>query len=217
LDPSLARAHAGLSFTHWLKAYLLAPAEASETAARAYQAAARAIAADPLDPSAQTALGRALWISGAVEDAAEPLTASVKLSPNFAFGHYAMGFIGCVSGDPKKGIEAIDTARRLSPLDPFLCAMHASRAIALLRLGRVEEAAGWGVRAALQPNAHAHVKRIGAICLAAVGKVELAREQARAIDREFPESSGELYYRSLRLAPDADRLMRSLGRVIGWT
>lgn len=82
-------------------------------------------------------------------------------------------------------LAAIDRARQLSPFDPFLCSMHASRAIGLLRLGRFRDAAKWGQRAAVQPNAHAHVRRLQAICLVATGKVEQAREQIQQIDRQF--------------------------------
>jgi DNA-binding winged helix-turn-helix (wHTH) protein/TolB-like protein/Flp pilus assembly protein TadD len=208
-DPTLARAYAGLSFTHWLKAYVLSPASTGEEVARAHEAAAAAVAADPLDPASQTALGRALWLGGQGDEGGAVLATSVELSPSYAFGHYALGFVECVSGDPARGIDAIDLARRLSPLDPFLCAMHASRAIALLRLGQNDEAMAWASRAARQPNAHGHVKRIEAVCLAAVGRVDEARSMAHLLDAQFPESSGARFVSSLRLHPDSERQFSS--------
>ena len=45
------------------------------------------------------------------------------------------------SGDPQAAIRESDHSRDLSPFDPLLFAMLATRALALVRLGRYDEAA----------------------------------------------------------------------------
>jgi len=212
LDPSFSQPYASLSFTHWMSAFMLAPGSEDEEAGLAFDAAARGVATDAFDPAAQAALGRALWIKGAPDEAVAALDTSVRLSPNFAFGHYSMGFIQSFSGDPQNGIDAIDRARELSPFDPFLCAMHVARAAALLRLGRTKEAAAWGVRAARQPNAHAHIQRLGAICLASAGKSDEANSLARYVSARSPGNGGEHFFRSLRLGRSDEALIRRLAR-----
>jgi hypothetical protein len=44
----------------------------------------------------------------------------------------------------------------------MLFGMLVARTLALVRLGRFEEAAEWGVKAAARPNAHAHILAIAA-------------------------------------------------------
>ena len=53
--------------------------------------------------------------------------------------------------------------------------MLATRAMALIRLGRFDEAADWAAKAAVRPNAHVHVLAIAAHCLALAGRVDEAR------------------------------------------
>ena len=64
--------------------------------------------------------------------------------------------------------------------------MLGARAMALVRLGRFEEAAQWAVKAAARPNAHAHILGIAAYSLALAGSLDEARAQADAIRRTLP-------------------------------
>jgi hypothetical protein len=74
------------------------------------------------------------------------------LSPNFALGHYTLAFVHSQAGDPHAAIAASDHSRRLSPFDPLLFGMLGARAMALVRLGRFEEAAEWGVEGRSSPQ-----------------------------------------------------------------
>jgi len=55
--------------------------------------------------------------------------------------------------------------RRRSPFDPLLFGMLGARAMALVRLGRFDEAAGWALKASARPNAHPHIQAIAAYSL----------------------------------------------------
>ena len=90
------------------------------------------------------------------------LERSIDLSPNFALGHYKLSFVRSIVGDPQAAITSADRSRNLSPFDPMLFGMLATRAMALVRLGQFEEAAGWAVKAAARPNALPHIHAIAA-------------------------------------------------------
>ena len=133
--------------------------------------------ADDRDPAAHWAMGRALWLRGRHDQSVVELERAIDLSPNFALGHYTLAFVHSQTGDPKAAIASSDHSRRLSPFDPLLFGMLGARAMALVRLGRFEEAADWAVKAAARPNAHPHILAIAAFSLALCG---LARRGARS-------------------------------------
>jgi hypothetical protein len=150
-----------------------------------------------------------------VDSSLTELDTSVDLSPNFALGHYTLAFIHAQSGDPQAAIRESDHSRDLSPFDPLLFAMLATRAIALVRLGRYDEAADWAGKAAARPNAHVHVLGIAAHCLALAERGEQARAIAAQIQRQEPGYGEEDYLAAFRFAPDAEALMRRSAVRIG--
>lgn len=185
LDPTFARAWAGLSFTHFQNAFQGWTERESEVD-RAYAAAGQSLMADDRDPAAHWAMGRALWLRGANDDSVTELRRSIDLSPNFALGHYTMAFVQSQAGDPRAAISSSDHSRRLSPFDPLLFGMLGARAMALVRLGEFEQAAEWAVKAAARPNAHPHILAIAAFTLALAGSLDEARAFAAAIRRDLP-------------------------------
>ena len=215
LDLTFSRAYAGLSFTHWQNAFLFKSAERQAETDRAFDAAGRSLLADHRDPAAHWAMGRALWLRG--EDAASvsALNEAVALSPNFAMGHYTLGFVQAQTGDPQAAVEATDVARQLSPFDPMLYAMCAARAFALFRLERCEEAAEWALKAAEKPNAHAHVHAIAALILAAAGRLEEAFRETGEIRKLRPIYSIDDFLSSFRVLRDQERACRIAAKQIG--
>jgi len=127
LDPTFSRSYAGLSFTHFQNAFLLQTHEREREIALAFETAGQTLEADPNDPAAHCAIGRALWLRREHDGAVEELDQSVRLSPNYALAHYALAFVHCQTGDPARAIEAADTAAHLSPLDPMLFAINGTR------------------------------------------------------------------------------------------
>src|SRR6201999_1054972 len=87
--------------------------------ALALESASQSLAADERDPAAHWALGRALWLRGEQGESIAELERSVELSPNFALGHYTLGFVHAQSGDPQLAMAASDRSRQLSPFDPL--------------------------------------------------------------------------------------------------
>lgn len=217
LDPGFARPYAGLSFTHFQDAFLgwTDRAEAEELA---YRTASQGLMADDLDPAARWALGRAQWLRGRLDESIAELDTCVDLSPNFAHGHYTRAFVHAQSGDAQLAIEATDHARDLSPFDPMLFAMLATRALALLRMGRYDEAAAWAMKAAARPNAHVHIMAIAKHCLALAGRQPEAMTMAAAIQRVQPGYRLEDFLAGFHYSADAESIMRQADRrVADWS
>ena len=110
LDPTFARAYAGLSFTHFQNAFQGWATRAPEID-RAFDAAGQSLMADDRDPAAHWAMGRALWLRGARTRRIAELEQAVDLSPNFALGHYTLAFVHSQSGDPQRRHRRPPTTR----------------------------------------------------------------------------------------------------------
>ncbi|MEF2552544.1 LuxR C-terminal-related transcriptional regulator [Aurantimonas sp. A2-1-M11] len=216
MDPTYARAHAGLSFTHFQNAFLLRPQDREQEAERALKTAGLSLAADERDPTAHWAMGRALWLAGSDGEAVSELRTSVDLSPSFSMDHYALAFVSCQSGDAEAAVTASDHARELSPFDPMLFGMLGARAMALFRLGAFEEAADAAVSAASRPNAHVHIQAIAALCLAAAGRLDLARSYAGIVRRNAPGYRIDDYFAAFRFPLDVRAFYREQADLIGF-
>ncbi|WP_233238821.1 transcriptional regulator [Bordetella sp. LUAb4] len=214
LDPTYSRAYAGLSFTYWQDAFQHW-GERKAAMDQALKAAGDSVIADDRDPAAHWAMGRALWLRGNQDSSLAELQRAVDLSPNFALGHYTLGFVHCQSGDAQAAIGSADHSRHLSPFDPLMFGMLAVRALALVRLGRVEEAADWAVKAAMRPNAHVHILAIAAHCLAIADRVDEARGFLALIRKAQPAYRVGDFLAAFRLTPDAQALFKEAARRIG--
>ena len=214
LDPTFARAHSGLSFTYFQNAFQgWAPRD--EAIDRAFESAGQSLMADDRDPTAHLAMGRALWLRGQQDQSVAELETSIDLSPNFALGHYSLAFVRAQAGDALAAIASSDHSRHLSPFDPLLFGMLASRAIALVRLERFEEATDWAVKAAARPNAHAHIVAIAACTLALAGALDEARAHATKLRRMHPRYRIDDLLAAFRFDPQGARLFQQGARRIG--
>ncbi|MFZ1016788.1 MAG: hypothetical protein WAN39_02845 [Candidatus Cybelea sp.] len=214
LDPTFARAHAGVSFTHFQNAFQGWTPREPEIAA-AFEAAGQSMMVDDLDPGAHLAMGRAFWLRGQHDRAVTEVQAAVDLSPNFSFGHYTLAFVHSQTGNPQFAISSADYSRSLSPFDPMLFGMLGSRALALVRLARFDEAADCGMKAAARPNAHAHILAIAALTLALAARLDEARAQLVAINRIEPGYCVDDFLTAFQFAPDGEQLFRSAAKSIG--
>ena len=214
LDPTFARAYAGLSFTHFQNAFQ-GWAEREPEIDRAFETAGQSLMVDDRDPAAHWAMGRALWLRGHHDQSVLELEQSIDLSPNFALGHYTLAFVHSQAGSPEAAIASSDHSRHLSPFDPLLFGMLGARAIALVRLDRFEEAAEWAVKAAARPNAHPHILAIAAYSLALAGSLDEARAYAAAVHRTLPRYSVADFLRAFRFDAHGTALFREGAKLVG--
>jgi tetratricopeptide (TPR) repeat protein len=214
LDPTFAPAYAGLSFTHFQNAFQGWSAREPEVD-RAFETAGQSLIVDDRNPAAHWAMGRALWLRGQHDRSVLELEQAIALSPSFALGHYTLAFVHSQAGDPQAAIASSDHSRLLSPFDPLLFGMLGSRALALVRLGRFDEAAAWAVKAAARPNAHAHILGIAAYSLALAGSLEEARAQATALRKRQPNYSVADFLAAFRLDAQGVQLFGEGARRVG--
>lgn len=93
--------------------------------------------------------------------------------------------------------------------------MLGARAMALVRLGRFDEAARWAVKAAARPNAHPHIQAIAAFALALAGSLDEARAQAEAIRRALPAYRFADFLAAFQFDAQGAALFRKGARRIG--
>ncbi|PWW02248.1 DNA-binding winged helix-turn-helix (wHTH) protein [Hoeflea marina] len=179
LDPAFARAHAGLSFTHFQNAFLGFTRNSDEEVRRVRRHAERSLELDPLDPFVNLTMGRSEWLSGQPETALSWIDRAISLNPNYAFAIYNSALIGTLFGDGEANDEKVVRAIELSPIDPLNYAMLATRALTRSVRGNHEEAALWADRAAQSPNAHAQIFAIAAFANELIGEREKAMAYAR--------------------------------------
>ena len=214
LDPTFARAYAGLSFAHFQNAFLGWKKSAPEIE-RAYEAAGKSLMVDDRDPAAHWAMGRAMWLRGDQDQSITELERAVDLSPNFASAHYTLAFVHSQTGDPRAAISFSDHSRNLSPFDPLLFAMLGTRAVSLARLGEYDDAAEWAMKAAARPNAHQHIMAIAALTLGLAGRMDEANTYKEKIRERVPNYAMADFLAAFRYSPDAASLFRQAGVRIG--
>ncbi|MEO8545396.1 MAG: hypothetical protein ABI434_17565, partial [Burkholderiaceae bacterium] len=212
LDPGFARAHAGLSFTYYSRAFLDAVPTPDAEIGMALRHAQQSIDLDPRDAMGHWTLGRARFLAGEHDQAIRSVSNSLAVNPNFAQGHYALGFIRAHAGMPMQALPALATAERLSPYDPLLFAIEGSRAISLAIEGQYDEAAAWSIRATSEPNAHFHIQAVAAACLALANRNDEARGYAKRACSAHPGYSIRVFGRSFpqKFAAHRDLLAHAL-------
>jgi len=214
LDPTFARAYAGLSFAHFQNAFLGWKKPKPEVD-RAFDAAGKSLMVDDRDPAAHWAMGRALWLRGGQNQAITELERAVELSPNYATAHYSLAFVHAQSGDPHAAISFSDHSRQLSPFDPLLFAMLGARAISLARLGQYDDAAEWAIKAAARPNAHQHIMAIAACTLGLAGRIEEANTYKARIRERVSYYAMADFLAAFRFSDDAAAVFKKGGKRIG--
>lgn len=174
LDPHFARAFAARSFTSFQDAFLKYSGDPERARSDALRFAQKGMELDPLDPFANFNLARTFWLEGNPDGGLDMLDRAVLLSPNFSHGLYARAWTDVMAGRGARARASVTEAIELSPLDPFLYAMQATRGLSYLVEGDFQRAALWAEKGARAPGAHF---LIGAIAIAAH---ELNQDSAKA-------------------------------------
>ena len=99
----------------------------------------------------------------------------------------------------------------------MLFGMLATRAMALVRLGRFEEGASWAVKAAARPNVFPHIHAIAACCLALAGSLDQARAHVAAVRHTSPRYSLADFFTAFPFDRDGQTLFRRGARLVGLT
>lgn len=205
-DPHLARAHAGLSFTSFLDAFLRLTPDPALAAHNARRHAERSLELDALDPFANFTMGRTFWLSDEPDIAADWLGRAMALNPNYAQGFYASAFTAMLMGNAPATFAALDTSLHLSPLDPLLYGIHGVRAQMLIQQEDYEAAAGWADRAATTPGAHYLIAMIALVANGLCERHEQAARWRQTIRRLKPDAGSTDYFSAF---PTRDKKSRA--------
>ena len=207
LDPQFARAHAGLSFTSFLDAFLqLGPdVPAAKRAARRH--AERGLELDPLDPFANFTMGRSFWLTHDLDAAAGWLDRATTLNPNYAQGFYSSALTSMLAGNASATETGLDIALQLSPLDPLLYGFHGVRAQMMMQTGDYLSAARWGDKAASTPGAHYLIAMIALAANGLAGRHDQAARWRQEVRRRKADATNAHY---LAAFPTRDSASRSL-------
>ena len=196
LDPGFARAHAGLSFTHFQDAFLGFSSDVVGATEKARKHADKCVELDPLDPFVNLTMGRVEWLSGNPEVSLPWLERSIALSPNYAFAIYNSALVGTILGDGANNEGRVAKAMSLSPIDPLNYAMLATRALTHAVRGSHKTAAEWADRAVRSPNAHVQIYAIAAVTNELSGKRRKAEDYVGQIRRWQPRYARRDFMRS---------------------
>jgi adenylate cyclase len=120
LDPSFAGGYIGLASAISAAATAFGTAALAETQSREESLARRAISLDPSNAEAYVCLSVALRDSGDLAGALAEADRAVTLCPNLASAHGRKGQALVFSGEPRAGIDALETALRLDPRSPIM-------------------------------------------------------------------------------------------------
>jgi TolB-like protein len=196
LDPHFARAFAARSFTSFQSAFLKYSPDPRKDAENARRFAERSVEIDSLDPFGNFNLARTHWLDGDPDGGLALLARAIEVNPNFAQGHYARAWTDVMAGRGEAARASVDTALGLSPLDPFLYAMQATRGFACLIQGDYAGAAEWAERGARSPASHF---LIGAIAVAAHrlhGDLDRANYWTRNVRARRADASIEHFFKA---------------------
>ena len=207
LDPHFARAHAGLSFTSFLEAFLHLGPHLKEATRAARHHAERGLELDSLDPFANFTMGRSHWLTDDLDAAAEWLARATTLNPNYAQGFYSSAMTSMLTGNLAATEVGLDTALQLSPLDPLLYGMHGVRSQMFIQSGDYAAAARWGDRAAATPGAHYLIAMIAMVANGLAGRHDTAARWRQTVRQRKPDASAAHYFASF---PTRDIVSRSL-------
>ena len=205
VDPQFSRAHAGLSFTSFLDAFLRLTPDPAEAARAARRYAERSLELDALDPFANFTMGRSFWLTNEPDVAADWLARATSLNPNYAQGFYASAFTTMLTGNAPATFAALDTSLHLSPLDPLLYGMHGVRAQMLIQQEDDQAAADWADRAATTPGAHYLIAMIALVANGLAGRQERAARWRQKVRRLKPDATATDYFAAFPTQDTASR------------
>lgn len=215
LDPTFARANAGLSFVHFQSAFMHYTHDITGAINQGRRFAERGLELDPLDPFVNFTMGRTYWLEGDLETSLSWLERATDISPHYAQGIYARAWTEALAGKALDGREHVDLAMRLSPLDPLHYAMLATRALTHLASDEDEQAAHWAERGARSPGAHVLIGVIAAAAHTLAGDTARATFWAGNVRQRNDSLTREVFFQSFPMRSDSMRtkMDRALGEL----
>ncbi|MCE9572535.1 MAG: protein kinase [Deltaproteobacteria bacterium] len=219
LDPAFAAAWCALAEAHTLAFEWYG--RASQDAARAGEASARALEHDPQSAEALTARGQALVVADRLADAAVEFGRALEINPTFYGALYAFARVRVAQGRHRDAVELFERGAR-ARTDDYQClclAINAYRAIG--ELATCVDCAGRAV-ARVERRLEIAPRDERALCLGALALIELG-QNAKALAwsqraREVAADDPSVLYNiacALVRAGDPDQALDTLEQAVG--
>jgi TolB-like protein/Tfp pilus assembly protein PilF len=154
LDPTLAQAHAWLSYAIVLSMIYFDADPDDQQLNAAVMLAKKGVDLDEQDAVTHFAYGRALLARKAYDGALAELESAAELNPTLAIAYCGLGDSLAYEGRTEEAIPYFEKAISLSPFDPHRWAFYSYRALAHLFAGQFGPARDWAQRATRVPNCH---------------------------------------------------------------
>lgn len=204
-DPDFARAYAGLSFTHFQKAFIGFGKDAAAERRLAREHAEQSMALDPLDPFANLTMGRAHMLAGDIDGGLSWFDRCIELNPNYAFAVYNRALADAVAGSGGSSERGAMKAMALSPIDPMRYAMLSTRALSHIVREDYAAASEWAQKGAEAPNAHVHIRVIAAVAHELAGNRDAAERWATEIRQGDRGFTRDTFFAAFPFRDDATR------------
>ena len=188
LDPrfGLVAALAGASHTrNVVEGYAFDPQFDRREAVRLFRLA---LSVDDVDPDTLAfASVTSAFMVGDSESEIELADRAVALNPNSFFAWGARGWVYRIAGLPEEAARSFERAVRMSPVDPLLHIQFVGLGMALIELGRFDEAIVAGKKAQRQSPSYSGAHRCLASSFAHLGLNAQAREAAARVLEVDPD------------------------------
>ena len=213
LDPSFARAYAGLAMTYALEPRLRPSADAAPALARALELAETARQIDPDIPEVHWAIGLVHVQQRRHDKAMESLQKAITLNRSYADAYALMAGIHTYIGEPARSVPLVRTALRLDPGGGYLYFMVLGRAYFFQ--GDTEQALINLREAATRNPVDLETRVFLAAALAAANEPAAAEWEMQEIRALAPAFSLDAWLQTYPLshAPQEQRLRELLARV----
>ncbi|MEK6195509.1 MAG: hypothetical protein N2F24_14935 [Deltaproteobacteria bacterium] len=198
LEPTFARAHAGLSFAQFQNAFKrYAGIDVASTVKIVRASAERSIELDRLDPFANFVMGRSCWLDGQPEDCLPWIKRAVAINPNYAHGYYVQGLAALMSNQSENSEPEASMAISISPLDPFLYGFYGIRAFSHIAQGNYQDAYIWADQSARQPNAAPVMDLVALAASSLAGSEQGVQYWVTRIRQQKQVMDGKYFFRAL--------------------
>jgi serine/threonine protein kinase len=206
LDPTFARAHAGLATALELSPYFVGT-PATEVKDRAITEAHRALDLDSTLAEAHAALGHVYFMDGRWDLAVPEFERAIALEPDSLSTRITYGRLWLERGDLSRAGEQLDQARRIAPISPLVSAWAS---YARYLDGHVHEALEESDRAIQLDSTLLPLANLAALMNVASGRKDVARHLIAVNSPAGVMSDAPYVYAKLGDTATAWRLIRGM-------
>lgn len=200
IDPGFAGAWADLASLYVIDVLFGWRRSTPESAAKAREAADKALHYDDQDAWAHAVMGLVDAFSGKKEEGIRRLERALEINPNLASGYGFLAWAANFVGDTERAVREAETAIRLSPRDPLLVFFHAGLAGSAFINGCYDDAAHWARLAVEERSDFPMGYRLLAASLGHMGNKKEAKAAVAEVLRLIPDLTisnlrGQIPYR----------------------